>query len=143
VSEELEGSMRRYLVGMCVLALVVGAGRGSAGAAPRVVSSGCVGAVGWQSASRVVGRVATIRGRVAGTRYAVSSNGSPTFLNIGVDYPNPRRFTVVIWQENRATFGRPETRYLGKTVCVRGLVARYAGVAEIEARSSSQISIAR
>jgi hypothetical protein len=89
----------------------------------------------------MIGRVATVQGRVAGTHYAPSSNGSPTFLNLGVDYPNPNRFTVLIWSENRAAFGTPEVRYRGRTICVRGLVANYQGVPEIVARSTSQIKI--
>lgn len=103
----------------------------------------CSGAVSWQRASSLVGRVATIQGRVAGTRYAASSNGSPTFLNLGVDYPSPSRFTVLIWIENRSAFGRPEVRYRGHTICVHGLVSRYQGVPEIVARSVSQIGIIR
>lgn len=103
----------------------------------------CSGAVSWQRASSLVGRVATIQGRVAGTRYAASSNGSPTFLNLGVDYPSPSRFTVLIWIENRSAFGRPEVRYRGHTICVHGLVSSYQGVPEIVARSVSQIGIIR
>jgi hypothetical protein len=103
----------------------------------------CSGAVSWQKAAGLVGRVATIQGRVAGTRFAASSNGSPTFLNLGVDYPNPSRFTVLIWIENRGAFGRPEVRYRGHTICVHGLVSSYQGVPEIVARSVSQISVIR
>jgi DNA/RNA endonuclease YhcR with UshA esterase domain len=103
----------------------------------------CRGATSWQRASSLVGKVATIQGRVAGTRYAASTNGSPTFLNLGVNYPNPNRFTVLIWIENRAAFGRPEVRYRGRTICVRGLVQTYQGVPEIIARSTSQIRIIR
>jgi hypothetical protein len=80
---------------------------------------------------------------VAGTRYASWSNGSPTFLNLGVDYPSPRRFTVVIWGRNRARFGAPERRYRGRTICVRGFVSTYRGLPQIEATSPSQIAIAR
>jgi DNA/RNA endonuclease YhcR with UshA esterase domain len=58
-----------------------------------------------------------------------------------VDYPDPRRFTVVIWIENRASFGRPEVRYRGHTICVRRIVESYRGVPEIEARSPSQIRV--
>jgi hypothetical protein len=39
----------------------------------------------------MIGRYATIRGYIAGTKYASYSNGSPTFLNMGVDYPSSRR----------------------------------------------------
>ena len=87
--------------------------------------------------------MATIRGPVVGTRFASASNGSPTFLNVGLNYPNPRRFTVVIWIENRSAFGRPEVRYRRKTICVRGLVRSYRGVPEVFARSPSQIRVVR
>jgi DNA/RNA endonuclease YhcR with UshA esterase domain len=106
-------------------------------------SLSCSGAVSWQKASRLVGRVATIQGTVAGTHYATSSNGSPTFLNIGADYPSPSRFTALIWNENRAAFGRPEVRYRGHTVCVHGLVSTYQGVPEVVLRTVSQIKIIR
>jgi DNA/RNA endonuclease YhcR with UshA esterase domain len=102
----------------------------------------CAGATSWQHAGTAVGHVATLRGRVASTKYAAYSNGSPTFLNIGRPYPN-EGLSVVIWIENRAAFRRPEVRYRGHTICVRGLVSRYQGVPEIVARSPGQIRIIR
>ena len=49
----------------------------------------------------MIGKVATVKLPVRGTIYASGSNGSPTFLNLGRDYPSLSRFTVVIWGENR------------------------------------------
>ena len=89
----------------------------------------------------MVGRYTAVKGRVAGTKYAYSSNLSPTFLNIGVDYPSSRRVTAVIWRENRARFGRPEVRYRGRTVCVRGYVYTYGGAVSIELESPAQITV--
>ena len=43
----------------------------------------CAGA--WQNARRMIGRYATIRGYIAGTKYASYSDGSPTYLDMGVD----------------------------------------------------------
>jgi hypothetical protein len=94
-----------------------------------------------EAGAGLVGRVATIVGPVASTKYASSSGGSPTFLDVGVPYPNPRRLKVVIWIENRAAFGRPEVRYYGHTVCVRGSVSMYDGGPQIVARSPKQIAI--
>jgi DNA/RNA endonuclease YhcR with UshA esterase domain len=129
------------------LALAAGSATAQAyepqGSSPQARSASCAGAVGWQNARHVVGRTGTIRGRVAGTKYASSSNGSPTFLDLGVAYPSPRRFTVVIWGRNRARFGAPERRYRGRTICVRGFVSTYRGLPQIEATSPSQIAIAR
>jgi DNA/RNA endonuclease YhcR with UshA esterase domain len=90
----------------------------------------------------MVGRRATIRGRVVDSYFASSSSGQPTFLNMGHAYPNPSRFTIVIWRENRGTFGgSPENRFLGHVLCVTGLVQTYGGVPEIIARSAAQIRV--
>ena len=138
--------MRRVAI-LCVIAAA--AAIPSASAATRAASThiqaslSCSGAVSWQRAGSLVGSVATIQGTVAGTRYATSSNGSPTFLNLGVDYPNPNRVTALIWIQNRAAFGRPEVKYRGRTICVHGLISRYQGVPEVVLRSVSQIKIIR
>jgi hypothetical protein len=138
--------LRQVVALLFVVAAVAAASASSAVQRPSVAASStitCRGAISWQNARSAIGRVATIRGRVAGTRFASSSTGSPTFLNLGVNYPNPRRFTAVIWIENRSAFGRPEVRYRGKTICVRGLVRSYRGVPEIFARSPTQIRVVR
>jgi hypothetical protein len=106
-------------------------------------SVSCSGAVSWQTAKSVVGRYATIKGRVAGTTFASFSNGSPTFLDIGASYPSTKRVTVVIWIENRNKFGAPEAKYKGHTICVHGYVDSYDGVPEIEAKAPSQILVTR
>lgn len=90
----------------------------------------------------MIGRTATIKGPVVGTKDAHYSNGTPTFLDLGRSYPSSSRFTVVIWGENRGSFGTPERRYYGRTICVRGLVGTYRGLPQIIARSPSQIALA-
>jgi len=141
-----KSSIIAALAGSATVAAIVGSAvmSGSAqSATPAARAITCAGAVSWQRAGTVVGRVATISGPVVSTKYASWSNGSPTFLNLGVPYPNPRRLQVVIWGENRAAFGRPEIRYRGHTICVRGTVKLYRGVPEIIARSPTQIQIVR
>jgi hypothetical protein len=83
-------------------------------------------------------------GEGAGRRHALRTiqQWRPRFLNVELDYPNPWRLTVVIWIQDRSRFGTPQRRYLGKTICVRGLVEAYGGVAEIEASSPGQIALA-
>jgi DNA/RNA endonuclease YhcR with UshA esterase domain len=85
-----------------------------------------------------VGEQATVCGKVASTRYAESSRGSPTFLNLDQPYPSPI-FTLVIWGSDRAKFGDPETIYRGKRVCVTGKISAYRGVPEIVMTEASQI----
>ena len=120
---------------LCALAVAV---------APIAASTtgSCRGAISWSRASRYIGRVETVKGPVAGAFYARSTNGSPTFLDLGADYPNPRRFTVLIWGRDRNKFRSPENTYLGRTICVRGLIRLYRGGAEVFASSPSQIAIA-
>ena len=138
--------MLRKLGSIAVVAAAVAGAAGAGSAAPtsslRAGALSCAGAAQWQRAAAFNGRVATLKGPVASTKYARYSNGSPTFLNIGRPYPN-EGFTVVIWIENRAAFGRPEVRYRRHTICIRGLVGSYDGVPEIVARSPRQIRIIR
>jgi hypothetical protein len=86
------------------------------------------------------GETATVCGAVVSTRYADSTKGQPTFLNLDKPYPN-QVFTIVIWGDNRSKFGKPENDYNGKRVCVTGKVTAYAGLPEIVAEDPKQLSI--
>lgn len=102
----------------------------------------CPGAIPWHEAASHAGERATVEGPVVGTHYAADTSGQPTFLNLGVDYPDERRFTALIWGESRGAFpGPPERAYAGRTICVRGTIELYRGVAEIEVRSPEQIAV--
>ena len=81
--------LRRITVlGVIAVAMALSGSAGAQRPSTNVQASlTCRGATSWQRASSLVGKVATIQGRVAGTRYAASTNGSPTFLNLGVNYP--------------------------------------------------------
>jgi DNA/RNA endonuclease YhcR with UshA esterase domain len=86
-----------------------------------------------------VGEHATVCGNVVSSRYASSSRGAPTFLDLDAPYPrNP--FTIVIWGENRAKFGDPEEKYRGKNICVAGNITSYRGTPEMVISEPSQIS---
>lgn len=98
--------------------------------------------ISWEEAKWHIGERVTVCGPVVGTTYAFSSKGQPTFINIGRNYPDPNRFTVVIWGTNRHKFSPPpDIYYRGKTICVYGLITEYKGIAQIEATSPSQIKI--
>jgi hypothetical protein len=87
-----------------------------------------------------IGETATVCGDVVSTRYAASTKGRPTFLNLDKPYPN-HIFTIVIWGNNRSKFGAPESDYKGKRVCVNGRIAEYRGVPQIVAYDPQQIKI--
>lgn len=85
-----------------------------------------------------IGENATVCGTVVSAKYAYSSRGQPTFINLDRAYPN-QKFTVVIWGSNRADFNRPEYKYRGRDICVTGYIDSYRGVPQIEVESPSQI----
>lgn len=85
-----------------------------------------------------IGEEATVCGYVVSARYAASSRGRPTFLNLDRPHPN-QVFTVVIWGKNRAQFGKPEKDYLKKKICVTGKIETYRGKPQIEVKEFGQM----
>ena len=86
------------------------------------------------------GETVTVCGDVVSARYAESSKGQPTFLNVDKPYPN-QIFTIVIWGENRSKFGKPEDDYKDRRVCVTGKISAYAGSPEIVVTEPEQIAV--
>ena len=86
-----------------------------------------------------IGQTATVCGDVVSTRYAASTKGQPTFLNLDKPYPS-QIFTVLIWGSNRRKFGTPEIDYKGKHICVTGRIAEYRAVPEIIADTPVRFS---
>ena len=100
------------------------------------------GGLSWRDASKHLGEYATVCGPIISTHFASSSNGQPTFLNMGEDFPSTRRFVVLIWGEDRGQFpGRPEDIYDGRNLCVTGIVEVFEAVYEIEVDSASLIVV--
>ena len=135
---------RLFLVIIVVLILVLGtiacAPSESPPAKQTPVVSQTSSAIAWNEARDHVGERTTVYGPVVDTNWASGSNGKPTFLNIGKPYPNPERFTVVIWIQNRGNFSQaPEVYYLGKTIYITGLIEEYRGSPQIEVKTPSQI----
>ena len=96
----------------------------------------------WNEACNYIDAEVIVYGPVVDSKWASGSNGKPTFLNIGKPYPDPDRFTVVIWEEYRNNFPEPpEEYYLGKTVCVTGFIDEYNNSYQVELRSPSKIEI--
>jgi DNA/RNA endonuclease YhcR with UshA esterase domain len=85
-----------------------------------------------------LGETVSVCGAVVSTRYASSTKGQPTFLNLDKAYPN-QVFTVLIWGSNRAKFGAPESEYKGKRICVTGKIENFRGVPEIVASDPQQV----
>jgi hypothetical protein len=62
--------------------------------------------------------------------YETNEQDQPTLLDLGEPHPNAI-FTAVIYGENRAKFGTPETSLRGKRICVTGQISDYQGKPEI------------
>jgi hypothetical protein len=96
----------------------------------------------WDETADHSGEILTVFGPVVDTTYSSSADGRPTFLNIGKEFPDPERFTVVIWGDDRPKFpDSPEQFYRGKEICVRGLISEFQGSMQIEIDDPSQIEI--
>jgi len=84
-----------------------------------------------------IGETVWICGVVGSSRYADSSRGSPTYINLGPAFPN-HVFTALIWGSDRHKFNQPPERMEG-LICVRGAVESYRGVPQIVVTDPSQI----
>jgi hypothetical protein len=85
-----------------------------------------------------VGEIRTVCGKVVSTHYASGSKGQSTFLNLDEPYPK-EVFTILIWGNDRAKFGTPETKYKDAKVCVTGKITSHREKPEIIATEPSQI----
>jgi hypothetical protein len=87
-----------------------------------------------QEAAAYAGELACVSGRVTNVFWAQQSNGRPTFIDMG------SRFTVVIWEEDRAKFQPTPETWRGATLTVWGVIEIYRGEAEIILRSPAQFA---
>ena len=128
------------LIGL--LFVLTGCASSTATSPPKTSPIPTTSAILWSEAINHIGERTTVYGPVVDTRWASGSRGQPTFLNIGKPYPDPNRFTVVIWIQNRAKFPQaPEVYYKGRTIYVYGLIEDYKGSAQIVVTSPSQIQV--
>jgi DNA/RNA endonuclease YhcR with UshA esterase domain len=81
-----------------------------------------------------------VKAKVVSVYFARSSNGSPTFINLGHAYPNPSRLTVLIWGRDRTNFPRAPERMFrrGATICAQGMVELYRGVPQLQVSTWDQ-----
>jgi len=89
------------------------------------------GGLGWDVASDYVGTSQ----RVCGPLRSLRNTEYGAFLNLGVDYPSPERFTFVVWGFEL------EPIQDGATVCASGSISLYDGVAQVELGSPEAIEI--
>lgn len=106
----------------------------------------CPEAISAEHAIKYVGEIRTVQGKVVDGKFASGSGGQPTFLNLCYPYGDARRFTVLIWGEDRQEFidcvgGLPEVILLNSEICVKGLIELYDGIPEIILTQCDQLTI--
>jgi hypothetical protein len=92
-------------------------------------------------AVRFAGRPGVVCGKVGKARFAENSEGTPTFLYMGGDFPR-HTFTARIPGEDRVKFKPAPETLEGKDVCVIGDIQRDSSRAEIVVTSPSNLKLA-
>jgi hypothetical protein len=101
-------------------------------AATPAKTAGPDGSIAWDDAVNHVGTSQRVCGPLAGS----GTSEDDVFLDLGVDYPSPDRFQIVIWD-----VGGVDSIPFGSTVCTTGPIALYNGVPEIALHSASEVEI--
>ena len=86
-----------------------------------------------------VGKKVTVCGQVSNVFYYARGKGSPTFIDMGGNYPN-QEFDIVIWEENRKNFSYDIESLEGSKICVTGKIKDYRGKPEIVVTNPTQIN---
>ena len=88
-----------------------------------------------------IGDSVKVCSQIYDTYYAVRTENTPTFLNIGAKYPN-QLLTVVIWGDVRKNFeSNPEEVFKNKQVCVIGKLETYKDKPQIVIQKTNQVPI--
>lgn len=91
--------------------------------------------------SRHVGDSVRFCSKVYNTRYFETSPNKPTLLDVNNSYSN-QFVSLLIWEQDRNNFpNSPESLYLKKDICVRGVVELYNNSPRIIVRNRDQIII--
>ncbi len=90
--------------------------------------------------SKHIGDSVQLYGVIYEGKYLANVKGSPTFLNVGADYPNAL-LTLVIWKPVREQFYKqtPEIILKGKDCLIFGKLELYKDKPQIVIHSSKQI----
>jgi hypothetical protein len=92
-----------------------------------------------EDAGNHAGDSVKICNKIYGGKYLESAKNSPTFLNVGGNYPDAL-LTLVIWNDTRKLFKKPpEEYYKGAQVCITGRIQIVKGKPGIIVSSPNQI----
>ncbi|WP_418606680.1 hypothetical protein [Georgenia sp. SUBG003] len=90
------------------------------------------GGIPWSDAASFVGT----NQRVCGPLADVGYSNDDVFLNIGRNYPDPGRFTIVLWD-----IGGVEPISPGTTLCTEGDITLFEGVPQIQQWTANSVEL--
>lgn len=99
-------------------------------------------ALSCEMAKDFIGEKAIVKGSVENINYATETSGSPTFIDLGYEYPDKRRVTIVIWEENYSKVAEiVDDLFYGDIIYVTGTLEEYGGAVQIEVSDADQIEL--
>lgn len=104
------------------------------------MANGVDGAIAPERAARAVGHRTTVCGRPANVYFTRNGNGQPASVDFGAPHPD-ENLAVVIFGDDRAGFAPPPESWMGRTVCVTGLIKNNEGRPEAIACGPDQIRL--
>lgn len=93
-----------------------------------------------QQAVEFAGREGTVCGKVESAKHATNSDGEPTFLYMGGQFPK-HTFSVRIWGKDRAGFDPAPETLAGSVVCATGRITASSNRAEIVVSNPSRLEV--
>lgn len=95
-------------------------------------ATGPTGATSWSEAANYVGSTRYVCGPLVNS----GASGDDVFLNLGRGYPDPGRFTIVLWD-----IGGIESLPKDTMLCATGTITLYQGTAQMELRSTDAVEV--
>jgi hypothetical protein len=106
----------------------------------------------WAIARQKIGQVVTVIGPLLDTRPRSDITGSPLWMDVGKQFPEKNRLTVVVWGQNWNKFDMREldveswvqnfsNGQKNIPICIKGKVTEYKGIPQIELTTPDQIRI--
>lgn len=100
------------------------------------------GAMTWEHAWEHLNKSITVFGPVKSTSYKSCSDFRQTYIDIGMEYPDWKRLTLIVWGEDRYKFpDAPEDFYKDKTIAVTGTPYVFKDIVYIKISSPKQIQV--
>ena len=99
----------------------------------------CENPISWDKAGQYVGKTFIVVGPVVKITKPKGIRGNPTWIDIGAAFPDIRRLTLVLWENQKSNFPMVKQDLLGKNICVLGKINIYKGTSQIELKKAGAL----